>query len=213
MLNSFDLAFLQLITIQRAEQALAEKGGPGSGHFGHAGRPGEVGGSVPSEGGERETVFHGTSADRMIKIIDEGIKSGKYRNWDESYFGGERAKRVFITHGGEDPLGLAATFARDAEKASGKPSVVIEAKIPKEYFKNNVQEDERLKGTPAKTLPEVKPEWITNVYDTEGNVATKTIDSLKLKRFEKKEETIKVYIPLSLEVLEKIVKKEQEKEE
>lgn len=28
------------------------EGGPGSGHFGHAGRPGEVGGSLPGEGGE-----------------------------------------------------------------------------------------------------------------------------------------------------------------
>lgn len=60
----------------------------------------------------------------------------------------------------------------------------------------------------AVTLPEIKPEWITNVYDTEGNVATKTIDSLTgLKFKEKKEETVKVYIPMSEEVLKKIDKK------
>lgn len=32
---------------QREKQALGEKGGPGSGHWGHAGRPGAVGGSAP----------------------------------------------------------------------------------------------------------------------------------------------------------------------
>jgi hypothetical protein len=31
------------------EEWLNEKGGPGSGHFGHAGRPGQVGGGVPDE--------------------------------------------------------------------------------------------------------------------------------------------------------------------
>ena len=36
----------------RKEQADAnQKGGPGSGHFGHAGRPGKRGGSVPGKGG------------------------------------------------------------------------------------------------------------------------------------------------------------------
>lgn len=33
---------------------LVLKGGSGSGNFGHAGRPGEVGGSEPGEGGSRE---------------------------------------------------------------------------------------------------------------------------------------------------------------
>jgi hypothetical protein len=50
MLNSFDQAFLTLITIRRVEKAIAEKGGAGSGNFGHAGRPGEVGGSLPAGG-------------------------------------------------------------------------------------------------------------------------------------------------------------------
>ena len=31
---------------------VAVKGGPGSGNFGHAGRPGQVGGSAPGEGVE-----------------------------------------------------------------------------------------------------------------------------------------------------------------
>ena len=38
---------------KQAEEAAGqdEKGGPGSGHYGHAGRPGKRGGSVPGKGG------------------------------------------------------------------------------------------------------------------------------------------------------------------
>jgi hypothetical protein len=39
-----------------------EKGGPGSGHHGHAGRPGKVGGSLP-EGDEKPYKFHAGTAD------------------------------------------------------------------------------------------------------------------------------------------------------
>jgi cation transport regulator len=37
---------------------LPSRGGPGSGFYGHAGRPGERGGSAPGAGGEREGRFH-----------------------------------------------------------------------------------------------------------------------------------------------------------
>ena len=43
-----------------------EKGGPGSGHFGHEGRPGEVGGSAPT--------YHGTTEMSAKKIAVEGLK-------------------------------------------------------------------------------------------------------------------------------------------
>ena len=47
-------------------------GGPGSGFFGHAGRPGEVGGSSSDDSG---AFYHGTSADIAEKIKTEGLKS------------------------------------------------------------------------------------------------------------------------------------------
>ncbi|MCR4301809.1 MAG: hypothetical protein NUV51_09380 [Sulfuricaulis sp.] len=60
-------------------------GGPGSGFFGHAGRPGEVGGSTSSRwtsdaggflstGGVRVTAFHGTSdPDLTVADLDPGL--------------------------------------------------------------------------------------------------------------------------------------------
>lgn len=46
--------------LRRPMAAYGQRGGPGSGHFGHAGRPGEVGGSQPSDSGIRTNTsnFH-----------------------------------------------------------------------------------------------------------------------------------------------------------
>ena len=43
-----DRDYAELARRERVERLFAVKGGPGSGNFGHAGRPGEVGGSAPS---------------------------------------------------------------------------------------------------------------------------------------------------------------------
>jgi hypothetical protein len=52
------------------EKMFVQKGGPGSGNFGHEGRPGEVGGSGPGGGeGGIYTVYHGST-------IVEGTGSG-----------------------------------------------------------------------------------------------------------------------------------------
>lgn len=57
--------------IDRTATQLVEvvRGGPGSGHFGHEGRPGELGGSLPSTGPTGQTDFQGRplGADRQIK--------------------------------------------------------------------------------------------------------------------------------------------------
>ncbi len=57
------------------EKYTAIKGGDGSGNFGHAGRPGEVGGSSSDGGGV--TVYHGTVSQLAGKIRKEGIKRSK----------------------------------------------------------------------------------------------------------------------------------------
>lgn len=46
---------------------LAERGGPGSGHFGHQGRPGERGGSLPS-GKQSATAYDPATANRFIGL-------------------------------------------------------------------------------------------------------------------------------------------------
>jgi len=158
---------------------------------------------------EPETVFHGTSVENLYKILFEGVKPQKYHNWSENFYEGEREKSVFVAIG-ERGFGMAKEFAEFAEKKTGKVSIIIEAKIPINYWKKNRKEDNKVfqpsaKGPTGFMLPEVKPEWITNLFDQDGNVMTKTIDSLRLEYFKKAEEdTVTVYIPMTLSNLRKM---------
>ena len=47
----YDAALKLLPKIKQSKRIIITKGGPGSGHFGHAGRPGKVGGSASGKGG------------------------------------------------------------------------------------------------------------------------------------------------------------------
>jgi tRNA nucleotidyltransferase (CCA-adding enzyme) len=156
-----------------------------------------------------EVVFHGTSADKMYSILFGGVQPQRHHNFEDSYYGyGDRDKRVFAATGGKG-LWNATIFATAAEKMTGKPAIIIEAKIPKNYFRKNAKEDLELLDEPGVTLPEIKPEWITNVYDKDGKVATETIDSLRLERFIKSRYEI-VYIPLSFDILKEIIEHEKD---
>jgi GNAT superfamily N-acetyltransferase len=57
----------------RARFGMVERGGPGSGHFGHAGRPGKVGGSQPNVTGEADEIKH-RPMNRNVGIM-EGLIS------------------------------------------------------------------------------------------------------------------------------------------
>lgn len=64
------------------------RGGPGSGHFGHKGRPGKVGGSLPSGHGQAYRVVEKdslTKGDLEKLAIEERRESGEFRHavWDE----------------------------------------------------------------------------------------------------------------------------------
>jgi len=64
------------------ERTLEEKGGEGSGHHGHAGRPGEVGGSAPSKYSKGQRVTFGQSTGKGVVqtpaiITGIGEKDGK----------------------------------------------------------------------------------------------------------------------------------------
>jgi hypothetical protein len=58
-------ALSQIRAINISEHSVSTKGGEGSGHWGHTGRPGEIGGSAPSEGGG------GSSGDRPTGVAGE----------------------------------------------------------------------------------------------------------------------------------------------
>jgi hypothetical protein len=185
---------------------------------------------------EYNKVYHGTSADKVFDILFGGVKPQKFHNWNDNFYAGERAKRIFATYG-KGSFEEAVFFAHKAETQNNKPSVVIEALIPNAYYKANVVKDstsnkaflpsskrikesiiarkvaEKLKlarelATTRISLPEIKPEWITNIYDKDGVVMTKTINSLTLERFDKSGKL--VYIPLLLKLLKKILKKAED---
>jgi len=53
--------FPRVVTVVK-RAAVVERGGPGSGHFGHRGRPGDIGGSMPGD-------FHAAPGKRIVKVI------------------------------------------------------------------------------------------------------------------------------------------------
>jgi hypothetical protein len=143
-------------------------------------------------------LYHGTSAKNIYKILFEGIKPQEsYHNFTVGFYEGERAKRVFVT----EDLATACSFAKVAESRQESPAIVLEVVVPSKNW-SNAEKDNKIER--SYMLSEVKSEWIRNAYDTDMRPMTKTINSLTLKRFEKAGKV--VFIPVSLEVLKKILK-------
>jgi len=65
-----------IIQVKVKEVLVDEKGGPGSGNFGHAGIPGSVGGSAPSGGGASSIASYPSAK----SIASQFIASGKKRD-------------------------------------------------------------------------------------------------------------------------------------
>lgn len=61
---------------------VVRKGGSGSGHYGHAGRPGEQGGSLPGDGDGKGSTVSGYSSEDVKILEDNGfekLSSTSYR--------------------------------------------------------------------------------------------------------------------------------------
>lgn len=59
--------------MEKKEEAVTEKGGKGSGNFGHSGRPGHRGGSGPADGGKGGKNFAQMSPD---EVVDHALQRG-----------------------------------------------------------------------------------------------------------------------------------------
>lgn len=81
------------------ESPSRNKGGPGSGNFGHAGRPGQIGGSAPDEGGEAAKPSGGSSASH-----DFGKAPPTVRTWAERKFGDATKAAAFCRWFGESKV-------------------------------------------------------------------------------------------------------------
>jgi len=58
--------------LEMLRMQLRAAGGPGSGNFGHAGRPGEVGGSAPGDGAARPTPIRVQTVEEAVPLILSG---------------------------------------------------------------------------------------------------------------------------------------------
>jgi hypothetical protein len=136
-----------------------EKGGQGSGNFGHAGRPGEVGGS--GEGMEGGSFFHGTKAENIQNILKQGLvpKGGKGKGTfisagPKGLLTGERGKSVFMASTFDE----ANSWAYHATNGD-KPMVVFKVKVPKgEEIKRDNTESSQENFYRIGKIPK---EWIT----------------------------------------------------
>lgn len=77
-----------------------EKGGPGSGHFGHEGRPGLVGGSKPGKGTKRRITVTSPSGKKILltpttypKDYPDEVIPGRKMSWNQARVHAERALR------------------------------------------------------------------------------------------------------------------------
>jgi hypothetical protein len=75
---------------------LEARGGPGSGHFGHAGRPGERGGSQPGEGGGRDFVAEAHAQGISAEVAASVWGMDKFSDWARGIDG--RAQEWFAIY-------------------------------------------------------------------------------------------------------------------
>jgi len=122
------------------------KGGSGSGNFGHAGRPGDVGGSASERGGGGISawdsdfnkdgavyVYHGTTEKALKSILTKGLKIGKpWMDRNPSvYFTVDKAEASRWSH--------IAESRRSISNASNK-HIVVEFSIPDELDNDVIQD-------------------------------------------------------------------------
>ena len=158
--------------LERLEGRAVQKGGEGSGNFGHEGRPGLVGGSGPGGGsgaggegastqtGERGQIYYrGTSYNVAVSLKREGIKRG------DSFYG--RPPSVYFCSSPEE----AAVYARlmGADKAYG----IVEVHVPKgeTLIPDDVDKDFGAYRS-YRVERDIPPDWIGEIkfYDADDEL-------------------------------------------
>lgn len=146
--------YVYLYAYSYAKTMLALKGGEGSGNFGHAGRPGLVGGS--SSGGV--TVYHGTVDQFKDNIIKNGILSSRASSVSKKghvYATSDIESAKYWAENKVDDLGLDRTKTK---------LFVFEIIIPADVLARDVQSqgsnDYQIKG-------DIPAEWIVGVQEVD----------------------------------------------
>lgn len=123
-------------------------GGPGSGNWGHRGRPGLRGGSLPNvrvgmpqhsfdystwwKDQDMVTVFHGTSVENWATILEKGVEPAKegYTKGQSFFTTGPVQAWNYSIMGGE-------VGARGRERLGHEERVVVVLRVPPEYLTAN----------------------------------------------------------------------------
>lgn len=166
-------------------------GGPGSGNFGHAGRPGEVGGSssswsegetipkidgfyIPPTSKESQILFHGTASANLESIrrnglipkgnagADAGLLSTGYKERVQSFQIGDRDGSVFMAMDSKS----AQNYARWALRVHpGSQAILLAIKVPSDVVGRGDEFDSQA----LRFNRSIPPEWI-RVLNSDGSL-------------------------------------------
>lgn len=162
---------------------LVSEGGPGSGFFGHAGRPGEVGGSAPSKGGgngkekgdgkdgKSATMYHATFEIVVGEIVKKGILAPREQRANlplpvhYKTGMGKASNKVFMTNNHKDAMLYARMLNMrfDTQEFMRWPvtPVIFKISIPAgTKLKADLADMESLETKAWYTEHSIPPEWI-----------------------------------------------------
>jgi RNA:NAD 2'-phosphotransferase (TPT1/KptA family) len=144
-----------------------KKGGAGSGHHGHAGRPGKVGGSSPDKGNVE--MYHGTSSSVLESILKYGLKpakTGVANEWAvkhgwiiNSHRSEDYKASVFIT----DNKITASTYATMAADVRGDEPIMLKINVPSSMVSEFIQDEDASTG--LRIEGSIPPDWISILND------------------------------------------------
>ena len=173
-------------------ESLQTEGGPGSGNFDHAGRPGEVGGS--GEGGGVR-MLHGTNTDVLRSILRQGLVPTHEEHWGHSLYVGERKDAIFVTRS----MDAAKSWANKScvGKHHDADGIILTLRIPKSV---TLKPDIMASKNDFYTSQRIRPEWIKSAVMNTG-LNTRTLadkwEPVSIKRFRKLESVFEtLYVPM-----------------
>lgn len=186
------------------EKMVSVKGGPGSGNFGHEGRPGEVGGSGPGFAG-----IHGTSTEFVGSILKEGLSLNR-ASVNTPWEGITKEGYSFLA----DKPAMALSYAKYTAFKGNKLPVLVAVTIPKENA-HLVERDPTTRSA-FQYKGDIKPEWITDVWVAKvfgddpfhpgwmavGEPKTHPQNWSKVKSFDMKDDSVSFYIVLLKSITE-----------
>lgn len=153
------------------------------------------------EGG-RFTAYHGTAIGALHSILKNGITVQRKRNFEPTYYEGERGQSVYVTRDIEQAAQY-AMYAQQSVEARGGVSdmIVVRVKVPKNLTVQDEHDDYSLRVPSG----HIKPEWITG-YRRPAVASADDVEWAEEWQEVGKQDTVTVYMALDLTEWEDIEK-------